>query len=316
MDGIVVQGHGTELAHPAAVADMIEAYLAEADVRETSRASYRRALRNYTAWLADEGVPVEQTTRAHVMAYKRHLGEAYSAATQSAYLVAVRGLYAWLDAHGLYPNVAAGIKGAKRSGQSARDALTVEQARAIVADDPETQRGKRDHAMLNLMLRRGLRTVEIARANIGDLRQMGGEAVLFVQGKGHDAADDYVILGEAVLQPIHDYLATRSDLEDGAPLFAAIGNRNAGGRMTTRSISRIVQDAYRAHGIVSPRITAHSLRHTAVTFALKGGATVQEAQGMARHGNVSTTMIYAHNLERMAARAEHGVDAILAGGTV
>lgn len=301
------------LATVAAVADMVEAYLADADVCEKSRATYRRALRNFTAWLAAEGVPIEQTTRANVLAYKRHLEDGYSAATVSAYLCAVRGLYGWLEANKLYPNVAAGIKGAKRSGNSTRDALTIEQARAIVADTPETQREKRDYAMVNLMLRRGLRTIEIVRANVGDLRQMGGEAVLYVWGKGHDAADDYVILGDTVLRPINDYLATRSDLEDGAPLFAAIGNRNAGGRMTTRSVSRIVQDAYRAHGIVSPRITAHSLRHSAVTFALKGGATVQEAQGMARHGNVATTMIYAHNLERMAARAEHGVDAVLAG---
>lgn len=81
--------------------------------------------------------------------------------------------------------------------------------------------------------------------------------------------------------------------------------------MTTRSVSRIVKDALRDEGISSARLTAHSLRHTAVTFALLGGASVQQAQAMARHASISTTMIYAHNLDRMAAGAEHSVDAYL-----
>lgn len=310
-DAMQIVERAGSMERAGGAAAMVEAYLGDLDVCEKSRATYRRALRRYLAWLEDEGVGVEQTTRAHVMAYKRHLEESYSAATLSAYLVAVRGLYAWLDAQGIYPNVAAGVRGAKSGAHSSRDALTVEQARRLVAEKPETPADLRDYAMVNLMLRRGLRTVEVARADVGDLRQIGGEAVLYVQGKGHASKDDFVVLGEDVLQPIHAYLATRRDLGDGAPLFAAVGNRNGGGRMTTRSISRIVQDAYRRNGIADPRITAHSLRHTAVTFALKGGATAQEAQGMARHRSITTTMVYAHNLERMEARAEKSVDALL-----
>ena len=88
--------------------------------------------------------------------------------------------------------------------------------------------------------------------------------------------------------------------------------RNRGGRMTTRSISRIAKQAMREQGIDSPRLTAHSMRHTAVTLALLGGATVQETQAMARHASVTTTMRYAHNLDRAEAKAEHSVDAVLA----
>lgn len=82
--------------------------------------------------------------------------------------------------------------------------------------------------------------------------------------------------------------------------------------MTTRSISRIAKKLMGEAGIDSPRITAHSLRHTAVTFALLGGASVQDVQQMARHADISTTMIYAHNLDRMSAKAERAADAYLA----
>ena len=64
-------------------------------------------------------------------------------------------------------------------------------------------------------------------------------------------------------------------------------------------------------GINSDRITAHSMRHTAVTLALIGGASIQEAQSMARHTNINTTMIYAHNLDRLDSPAESKIEALL-----
>lgn len=64
-------------------------------------------------------------------------------------------------------------------------------------------------------------------------------------------------------------------------------------------------------GIESERITAHSLRHTAVTLALLAGATVQEAQAMARHSSINTTMIYAHNIDRLETPAEGRIEDLL-----
>lgn len=51
-------------------------------------------------------------------------------------------------------------------------------------------------------------------------------------------------------------------------------------------------------GYDSDRLTAHSLRHTAITLSLKNGESLQEVQQFARHTNINTTLIYAHNLER------------------
>lgn len=303
---------GGQVVQTATAADILDAYLAELDASPKTRTTYGRALRQYVAWLDAEGVALDHTTRAHVMEYKHELEGSKSANTCNAYLVAVRSFYAWLNSKTGYPNIAEGVKGLKRAAQTSKDALTLTQARDLLAAPAEGEQGLRNRAMVALMLRRGLRTIEVSRANVGDLRQMGGKAVLFVQGKGHTAKDDFVVLGEQVERAISEYLAERGKAGDGEPLFAATGNRNRGGRMTTRAISRIVKDAYRAQGIESPHITAHSLRHTAVTLSLVGGATVQEAQAMARHANISTTMVYAHNLERMEARAESAIDALLA----
>ena len=292
--------------------DVIALYISELDASDKTRRTYGAALRQYCSWLGSCGLHVNQAKREDVLAYKGELKASRSAATVNAYLTAVRGLYAWLEARGGLPNVTAGIKGVKKRAAIGREALTLEQARRLLSEGAEGEQGLRDAALINLMLRRGLRTIEVSRANIGDLRQMGGQAVLYVQGKGHDAKDDFVVLGDECVSPIHAYLKARGKAEDAEPLFASVGNRNKGGRMTTRAISRIVKEAYRRQGIADPHLTAHSLRHTAVTLSLKAGATIQEAQGMARHANVSTTMGYAHNLDKLEARAERRIDALLA----
>lgn len=308
---------GGQIARTANIVDVMDAYIAELDASEKTRGTYARALRQYAAWLEAEGLALERTTRADVMAYKRHLEASKSANTANLYLVAVRGLYSWLNAKAGYPNVAEGVKGLKKAAQVGKDALTLTQARDLLNAEANGEQGLRDRAMVALMLRRGLRTVEVSRADVGDLRQVGGRAVLYVQGKGHTAKDDFVVLGEAAERAISDYLKARraagGNVAEGQPLFAATGNRNRGGRMTTRAISRIAKEAMRAQGIDSPHITAHSLRHSAVTLSLIGGATVQEAQAMARHANVATTLIYAHNLERLEAKAETALDVLLAG---
>ena len=297
------------------VADVLAAYLAELDASPKTRDTYKKALRQYMAWLDGEGVRLDETTRAHVMAYKRHLQDTKSANTCHAYLVAVRSLYTWLNGHIGYPNVAEGIK-AKRPRQTNKGALSISQARDLIATPAEGERELRDRAMISLMLRRGLRTIEVSRANVEDMRAEYGVMVLYVQGKKRTAKDDFVVLGDECERAIRAYLKERGDVDPKAPLFAATGNRNRGGRMTTRSISRIAKEAMREQGIDMPHLTAHSLRHTAVTLALIGGATVQEAQAMARHASIDTTMIYAHNLDRAKATAERSVDAVLAGKTL
>jgi integrase len=91
-------------------------------------------------------------------------------------------------------------------------------------------------------------------------------------------------------------------------------DRNTNGRVTTRTISRIAKNHLRGINLDSDRLTARSFRHTAITLSLKGGATIQEAQGMARHASITTTMEYAHNMDRIKTASERKIDALLAAG--
>jgi integrase/recombinase XerD len=292
-------------------------FLEQLDVSEKTRSTYRRALRRWEAYLEEHQLTIATANRDTVLAYKKRLqAEGKKPATVNAYLTAVRRLYAWTEASGDKPNIAASIKGLKKSATTAKDALTIDQAKDLLADVPgdgATLEELRNHAIVTLCILRGLRTIEVARADIGDVRTINGQAVLYVQGKGYSDKSAFVILNQTCLEPINRYLEARQESDLEAPLFAGIGNKNQGGRLTTRTVSRIIKAAFAKHGINSARLTAHSTRHTAATMALLAGADLQETRDMLRHSSINTTMVYAHNIKRMEAGAEHAIDRLLLG---
>lgn len=125
-----------------------------------------------------------------------------------------------------------------------------------------------------------------------------------------------MVLTDATLGPIYDYLAARrcegrEVVGEDSPLFASLSNKTYGKPLSTRSIRQIAKEALRAAGLDSERLTTHSFRHSAVTFALLGGASLQQAQALARHTNLTTTMVYAHNVDRVSQAPERFVDGLL-----
>lgn len=288
--------------------ELIRRFIDGQDLASSSKDTYSRQLKRFTCWLQETGRAsrLGQLSRDDILAYKQSLlDDSLSSYSVSGYLVTVRKLFAWLESEKVYPNIARDIKGMKKARGFRKDCLTPAQIRESLASiDRGTPEGLRDFALLNLLVRTGLRVIEIARATIDDIRQEGGEAVLWIQGKGRDEKDDFVLLVEETLKPIRAYLNSRGQLPDAAPLFSSISDRNSGEALTTRSISRIVKTVFRGVGLDSRKLTAHSLRHTAITLSIKGGASLQQAQAMARHTDPKTTIIYFHNLNRLQDGAE------------
>lgn len=156
-------------------------------------------------------------------------------------------------------------------------------------------------------MRGGVWDIEVNRENIEDLRTVRDTSALYIQGKGRKEKTDYVKLPAPVEQGIRDYLKTRETITTGTPLFTSTSNNSAGGRLTTRSISGTVKTRLKEVGFNSDKLTAHCLRHTAVTLASLGGQSLQEAQQFAKHTNIDTTQIYAHNLDRAGNKCEETI---------
>jgi len=301
----------TEIKAAPTTLDLISEFLQWQDIKPASKSTYRRAIRQFLDYIGLDGLNGIESK--DIIRYKEHLkSSGKSPYTVSNYLAVVRIFFDWTESRGYCPNIAKRVKGAKAPKGFAKDSLSVFEAQRLLDMETTTDNEKRDFALINLILRLGLRTVEVARANIGDIRREQGELVLYLQGKGQDSKDSYMKLEEDVLTPLYDYLATRTDKSNpNAPLFITAGNRNKGGRLTTRSISRIVKNRLIEIGIDNERITAHSLRHTAITFVLLAGGTLQEAQTLARHSKITTTQIYAHNIDRIKNAPERYISKLL-----
>ena len=305
-----VQPEGGAVAQTLDASALVERFLLEADIARSTKETYRRALRQFFRW--HESRNMQDLKRADIVAYKQAQLSKMKSNTVGAYLSALKSFFKWLEAEKIYPNVAAGVKGTKVARGHRKDALTPSQVGYIL----ESMRGeslqeKRDFAIFNLLVRTGLRTIELERANIEDIRNKGAQTVLYVQGKGREQKDDFVVLTDSAARPIYAYLSMRRERDRGAPLFASLSNKTMGQRLKTRSLREIVKRAMRRAGFDDDRLTTHSLRHTAVTLALLGGASLQQAQSMARHTNINTTLVYSHNLDRVSQAGEFAVDRML-----
>ena len=240
--------------------------------------------------------------------------------TVRAYLQTVKQFFTWTAASGLYPNIAANIHAPKITEAHKKDSLTAEEVREIEesitreAQEKQkeaaahrkdragrisraTEQGKRLYAIYLLAVNAGLRTVEISRAKVSDVQTRNGKAFIMIWGKGHAEADQKKPLAPEVAEAIRDYLKTRTDRPTAAsPLFVATGNRNRGGRIAETTISTMLKRALQAAGFDSPRLTAHSLRHTTGENVMElTGKNIYQTQQYMRHANPKTTEIYLDN---------------------
>jgi integrase/recombinase XerD len=278
--------------------DAFSRYVAFLDASPKTVETYTRATRQLLAYFSLKGI--QQPTREDILAFRDELtATGHKPSTVQNYIVAARLFFAWLEQEGLYPNIAAHLKGAKLDKAHKKDYLTSKQVKAVLNDiERDTLTGKRDYAILVLMITGGLRTIEVSRANIEDLRTLGDDSVLYVQGKGHTEKTDFVKLDAHVEAAIRDYLKARSAADLKEPLFTSTSNNSRGGRLSTRTVSGIVKERMQEAGYDSDKLTAHSLRHTAVTLSLLAGKPLEEVQQFARHANMQTTLIYAHSLDK------------------
>lgn len=170
------------------------------------------------------------------------------------------------------------------------DAATV--AKLLAGCDRRRTVGRRDHAILLLMSRLGLRAGEVAAIELDDIDWRAGE--LLVRGKGgrRDVLPVPVDVGRALVS----YLRRRPPT-DCRKVFLRV--RAPAGPLPATAITHVVNSACVRAGV--PRAGAHSLRHTAATGMLRAGASLPEIAQVLRHNELSATAVYA-KVDRRALR--------------
>ena len=271
-------------------------FIASQDVKESSRSLYTRTLSQYFLWIEKTGKELNNLTREDILEYKDSLlSSGLSSLTISSYLVVVRKFYEWTETLLIYPNIAKGIKTPRRKQAFKKQHLTENKSRELL--DYYREKSLRDYAIVNLLLRTGLRTIEVVRANVGDITFKGERRVLLVWGKGHTEKDSFVVLTDKTYLPIREYLDSRKGAKAGDPLFTSNSRQNKGERLTTRTISGICKEGLREIGLEGREFTAHSLRHTTAVEILKKGGELTDVQRVLRHSSPVTSQIYTESIE-------------------
>ena len=298
MNDIIIRDQQQELQAQHITEDMYGRFVAFLDAKPKTIQTYTRALRQLFTYFSSRGIT--QPKREDIIDFREELrASGHKPTTIQNYITATRLFFQWTEQEHIYPNIATHIKGAKLDKEHKKDYLTSRQVKAVLDGiDRSSLQGLRDYAIMALMATGALRTVEITRADVADLRTAGDNVVLYILGKGRDEKTDYIKISAPVEKAIREYLKARGTTAPEEPLFTSLSNNNKGRRMTTRAISGIAKDAMREAGYDSDKLTAHSLRHTAVTLSLLAGRPLEEVQQFARHANIATTMIYNHALDK------------------
>ncbi len=284
--------------------NLIEAFLRGLDVKESSRKLYGRTLKQFFTWIGLAERRLQELTKADIADYKSYLENTLklSPLTIGSYIVSLRKFYEWVEAEGLYKNITKGIKTPQRSQAFEKQYLSERKSGELL----EHFKGAslRDYAIVNLMLRTGLRTIEVSRAQVGDICYMGEQRVLKIWGKGKSEAEkgkdyNFVVLTDKAYLPIKNYLeATRRGAKSGEPLFSSTSHQNKGKQLSTRTISGLCKEGLKAIGLDGKEYTAHSLRHTTASLLLGHGQPLLAVQHVLRHASVNTTQRYTKQKER------------------
>src|SRR5580704_2580504 len=213
-----------------------------------------------------------------------------SKASVARALAAVRSYYRWLAREGVVEQNPAALVSTPKLPKKLPRVPTIEEMNAMLdAKMPEVASfPERDRVMFELLYGCGIRNSELIGINLDDIR-LSSEAIL-IRGKGKK--ERYVPFGDSVKAALAAYLPQRQQtLAERKKITTALLINQRGGRLTTRSVGRIIKKVAVAKGL-SPDVHPHTLRHAFGTHMLEEGADLRSIQEMLGHERLSTTQRY------------------------
>lgn len=205
-------------------------------------------------------------------------------------LAAVRSLYRWLAQEGIVDQNPAKLVATPKLPKKLPRVPTIEEMNSVLDGQmPETAAApERDRLMLELLYGCGIRNSELTGINLDDIR-LSAEAIL-IRGKGKK--ERYVPFGESAKIALASYLPARQAvLANSRKSSNALLINQRGGRLTTRSVGRIIKKIAVARGLSSD-VHPHTLRHAFGTHMLEEGADLRAIQELLGHERLATTQRY------------------------
>jgi integrase/recombinase XerC len=233
----------------------------------------------------------DQIDRLLIRGYLGFLHKKNKKSTIARKLSAVRSFFKYLVKHGVISDNPLDLILTPKQKKVVPTYLPVDDIfRLLDSVKTDTLLGLRNRAILETLYSSGIRVSELAGMNIFDVDFL--KCVIRVLGKGNK--ERIVPIGNKALDAIQAYrkrlhLELGIKADENKPLFL----NNKKGRLTTRSIARIIEKAAKQCGILIP-VSPHALRHTFATHMLDAGADLRVVQELLGHKSLSTTQKYTH----------------------
>jgi integrase/recombinase XerC len=259
--------------------------------------AYERELHGFSEFLTERYGAKTAVARIEHQQIRAYLSELYTRglgkASVARALAAVRSWFKWLARQGLVEQSPAALVATPKLPKHLPRVPTIEEMNRVVesAADEAAAWPERDRAIFELLYGCGIRNAELVGIDLGDIH-WANEAIL-VRGKGRK--ERYVPLGDAAAQAIRAYLPVReaklAAAGKSSPALLLNVRLRGDGRLTTRSVGRIVKQIALAHGLPAD-VHPHTLRHAFGTHMLEEGADLRAIQELMGHERLSTTQRY------------------------
>jgi integrase/recombinase XerC len=277
-----------------ALADFLRHLALEKNASEYTVKSYREDLLQAVTYFQERlgaQVAVENVTTRAVRAYLAWLSEqGYAKTTVARRIAAVRSWFRFLCRHSrLTVNPAEGVRSPRRDRKLPHFLSAKDVERLLAAPAGDEPANRRDKAILETLYSAGLRVGELAGLNLDDLDL--DSATIIVRGKGK--RERLALLGKPALRALREWLELRGSLVPPARKQAALFLNQRGGRLTSRSVGRMLEKYLALVGL-DPRTSPHTLRHSFATHMLDAGADIRGVQELLGHRHLTTTQIYTH----------------------
>lgn len=277
--------------HP--LIDQFSDYIAlERGLSEHTRAAYRADLERFVDHLAAHQITSMNDVRhKHILQFLMAERDRNLATTTLARrLVAIKVFMRFLQQEGLLNEDAAAAMDSPRLWKRLPGTLSTDEVdRLLAAPDPDTVRGRRDRAWLEILYGTGLRVSELAHLRLADLHLE--ERYLRCIGKGNK--ERVVPFGRRALETLEDYLTHDRPqlLKHQTSDFVFLTRRGTG--FSRKGLWKLIK-WYAQQAGITQTVTPHTLRHSFASHLLAHGAQLRVIQEMLGHADIATTQVYTH----------------------
>lgn len=278
----------------AAIARFLRYLAVERNASPLTIKSYREDLEGLTDFLggADSAPDPDQLTPVRLREYVSALHDAgYAPTSISRRLASLRSFYRFAQREGLVStNPAKPLRNPRKERKLPHFLTTREIGKLLATPKRSEPAGLRDRAILETMYSAGLRVSELVGLNLADIDFEQG--LVRVRGKGK--RERLAPLGRFAVEAVKRWLSARKEFPKASTAHNAPAFVNKfGGRLTTRSIGRMLEKHLKVTGL-DLRTSPHTLRHSFATHLLDAGADIRSVQELLGHKNLMTTQIYTH----------------------